>query len=122
MLHSRDVERVVARRMNVDHFHNEICHRAADQRKAVAMHVSNMQLLNLAPSEIVAERFLIFGQHADSEAPHRRQDAVHVRAVVERNQNQRRIERHGDECVGRHAVRLLFVLRRENGDAAGEAS
>ena len=33
MLHSRDVERVIARRVNVDHFHNEICHRAPDQRE-----------------------------------------------------------------------------------------
>ena len=81
-----------------------------------------MQSRHRASREMVAERILIFGQHADTEAPHRGQDAVHVRAIVERNQNERRIKRDGDEGIGGHAVRLLFVFRRENGDAAGEAS
>ncbi len=71
---------------------------------------------------MVAERLLIFSQHADAEAPHRGQDAVHVGAIVQRNQDQRRIERNRDERIGRHAVRLILVLRGENGDAAGEAA
>ena len=122
MLHAADVERVVARGMNVDDIHHEVSHRAADQRETVSMHVANMQPRRRPSREMVAQRILILGQHADAEAPRQRQDAVHIRAIVERNQDQRRIERDRNERIGRHAVRLLFVLRRKNRDAAGEAS
>ena len=85
------------------------------------MDVPNMQPRNRASREMVAHGILIFGQHADSESPHLRQDAMHIGAIVERNQDQRGIERHRDEGIGGHAVRFLFVLGRENRDAAGEA-
>ena len=46
---------------------------------------------------------------------------MHIGAIVERNQDQRRIERNRNERIGGHAVRLFLVLGREDGDAAGEA-
>lgn len=122
MLYAAYVESVVARGMNVDYLHQKVSHRAADKRKTVSLDIANIQASGGASREMIAQRILILSQHADAEAPHLRQDAVHIRSIVERNQNERWIERDGDECISGHAVRPLFELRRKNCYAAGEAT
>ena len=118
MLHAADIERVVASGMNVENFHHKICHRSADQAEGRCdAHSEHAGPATGRPSEMIAKRVLILSQHADAEAPHLGQDAVHIGTIVERNQDQRRIERNGNERVGRHAVRLFLVLGSEDGDA-----
>ncbi len=109
--------------MNVDHIRQEVKATAPPiRRKTVSLDIANIQAGGRASRKMIAQRILILSQHADAEAPHLRQDAVHIGSIVERNQNERWIERDGDECIGGHPVRPLFKLRRKNRDAAGEAT
>ena len=56
-------------------------------------------------------------EHAYPEAGVLAQQRVHLRAPVDRDENQRRLQRHGHERVGGHAVDLLADPRRDHGHA-----
>ncbi len=122
MLHLADIQCVVAGRMRVDHLHNEVRDRAFEKRNPLPSSKVNSQILDSMSSEVVAQQLLIFRQHANAEAPNAGKYAMHVGAIVQRNEHERRVERHGHKRVGRHAVRTFLVTSGNHGYAAGETS
>ena len=108
--------------MRVNHFHNEVSDCAFEQRDTALLDEAHLKALDCAPREMIAEMLVIFRQNADAVAAHDGKNSVHVGAIVERHQNQRRVEGYGSERVGGHAVRAVFVTRGDHRDAGGEAA
>ncbi len=74
----------------------------------------------LTSGEAVGEGRLGLLEDAHAEAGVFAQQRVHLCAPIDRDENERRLQRHGHERVRGHAVDLLAYLRRDDRHAGGE--
>jgi hypothetical protein len=116
-----DEERVVAAPVGADDPGDEMRDRALDERRVVHdLEPRFDRLLQQPAGEVVGELLLAVGEDADPVLGSLVQQRVHAGAAIDRDQDERRVERDGHERVRRHAVDLLADPRRDDRDARGE--
>src|SRR5689334_12146177 len=108
--------------MRIDNVSYEICESLIQNWHALPDDKGDLQSFDRTPREMRAQMLVILGQETDAEPASDRQEAVHVAAIVQRNQHQRRIERHGHKSIRSHSMDSLAILRRDDGYAGGKSA
>ena len=108
-------QRVVAAPVAPHNPGHELRERALDERRVADDLEAGISIVGARPArEPVGERRLPLLQHAHPEVPALPEQRVQPRPPVDRDQHERRPQRHRHERVGRHAVHLLAHPRRDH--------
>ena len=101
-------ERVVSAPVRADDAGDEVRERTLDERRLVdELEAWLVVLLAGTAREVVGKRRLPGLEHAHAEPHPLVQERAHARPAVDRDEHERRPERHGHEGVRRHAVHLV---------------
>ncbi len=76
----------------------------------------------LGASVVLGNGPLILTKNIDAETFLGVKVGVGSSGVINANQHQHRVERHGGECVRSHAMDFAVEVKRDNGDASGEGA
>lgn len=82
----------------------------------------NLEPVDCSSREMVTQRLLTFCEHTHAIATGDGKNLMHMRPIVQREQNQGRIERNRYESIGRHTVCTIFVLGGDYAHTRGESS
>ena len=115
-----DVERVIPGGVHVDNLHHEVRHRAFEQGHAVLLQEARLHFSARASREMIAQMLLVLREDTGAITARDGKYPVHLRAIVDRDENERRIERHRGKSARRHAVRAVFMPRGDYGNAGRE--
>ncbi len=120
----RDENGVVARILRAMQPALEVGQSAVEHRSPMGGAIKVRPRLALGVAMVLGRARVVFGngplalgQHIHSKPLLGMQVSVSSGALVHANQHQRRIERHGTESVGGHAVHFAFVVQRNHRDS-----
>lgn len=120
ILDAANIDSVVSGRVDIYNLDDEVRYRTVQERRPGAAYEADIRVSRRPSSKVVAQRALIFREHAYAVEPGSRENPVHVGAIVQYDQYKRWIERNGHKRICRHAMRFPVLQSGDDGDTRRE--